>query len=188
MIDKQLLEDAKAGNVEAQASLAALYNKYDGINENQRKAFFWYYTAAMRGHAESQCMLGSMYYRGNGTSIDYKRAIHWYTKAAEQGDAQAQFTLGCCYHYLEEFDHDFEEAFVWYSIAANQGHAEAQCNLGLMYLDEPNGLPESMKNTAYWIGLAYINGSKEAEGYWKGFELWRHYEYDVLGLIFRKIS
>ena len=70
MIDKQLLEDAKAGNVEAQASLAALYNKYDGINENQRKAFFWYYTAAMRGHAESQCMLGSMYYRGNGTSKD----------------------------------------------------------------------------------------------------------------------
>jgi hypothetical protein len=45
-----------------------------------------------------------------------------------------------------------------------------------------------MKNVAYWIGLSYINGSKEAEGYWKGFELWRHYEYDVLGLIFRKIS
>jgi len=33
MIDKQLLEDANAGNVEAQASLAALYNEYGGINE-----------------------------------------------------------------------------------------------------------------------------------------------------------
>jgi hypothetical protein len=188
MIDKQLLEDAKAGNAEAQASLAALYNEYDGINEDQKKAFFWYFKAAMRGHAESQFMLGWMYYSGEGTSINHKQSIHWYTKAAEQGHAKAQFALGCRYHYLEEYDHDFEEAFIWYSIAANQGHAEAQCYLGVMYFDGPNGLPESMKNAAYWIGLAYKNGSKEAERYWKDFELWRHYEYDVIGLIFRKIS
>ena len=82
MIDKQRLQDAKAGNVQEQFSIGMYY--YEGAfglgeNIDYKKALFWLTKAAEQGHVESQHSVGFMHYEGQGTQIDYETAFHWYT-------------------------------------------------------------------------------------------------------------
>ena len=189
MIDKQRLEDAKAGNVQEQVSIGKYYYFGAwGLGENidYKKALFWLTKAAEQGHVKSQHSVGFMHYKGEGTQIDYETAFHWYTKAAEQGYTPSQNNLGCLYRDGRGVTEDFEEAFIWFSIAAEQGIAISQCNLGLIYL-EGKGVPESLIDAAYWINLSRGQGYEYAEELWNEHELWK-FEDELFERISRQIS
>ena len=63
---ERLREAAEQGVAEAQYSLGAMYDKGDGVPEDDFKAVKWYRKAAEQGLAEAQCDLSGMYILGLG--------------------------------------------------------------------------------------------------------------------------
>ena len=57
--------------------------------------------------------------------------------------------------------------------AAEQGFASAQLNVGFFYT-YGYGIEKSKKTAAYWIRLAYENGSEKAEEFWNDEKLWKY--------------
>ena len=54
------------GNAAAQFNLGVMYDKGQGVPQNDKTALNWYRLAAEQGHAKSQYNLGVMYTEGRG--------------------------------------------------------------------------------------------------------------------------
>ena len=52
-----------------------MYNRCQGVDVNNKKAFEWYEKAAKQGYAEAQYNLGIMYEDDRGMDVNYKKAI-----------------------------------------------------------------------------------------------------------------
>ena len=85
---------AEQGDADAQFILGYMYNKGEGVAENDAEAVKWYRKAADQGYAEAQNNLGAMYDKGYGVAENDAEAAKWYRKAADQGHADAQYNLG----------------------------------------------------------------------------------------------
>ena len=150
---KKLIENAEAGDMRAQSSLACLYHEGDGVPQDDEKAFYWFSLAAEKGHAFAQNYLGMMYLDGRGVDEDFEEAFIWFLIASNS-------SLSCCY--------DAKKGL---------GNPYAQCNLALMYI-EGNGVPESLERAAHWANLAYRQDSEFAAELIDEYELrdyiWQH--------------
>ncbi len=89
---------AEKGDAEAEFTLAGLYYKGEGVQQDYNEAAKWYIKASEQNLWKAQFNLGAMYEDGLGVPQSYKKAVEWFTKAAEQNDPSAQFTLGLIYH------------------------------------------------------------------------------------------
>ena len=76
---------AEQGNAGAQNDLGVMYEKGQGVSQNDKTAVKWYRFAAEQGFASAQYNLGLMYRKGQGVPQNYKTAVKWYKLAAEQG-------------------------------------------------------------------------------------------------------
>jgi len=81
---------AEQGDAKAQAFLGMMYNKGQGVPQDDKEAVKWYRLSAEQGNAKAQYYLGVMYGYGDGVQQDYKEAFKWYRLAAEQGFTSAQ--------------------------------------------------------------------------------------------------
>ena len=72
---KQIIENAEAGDMKAQSSLAYLYIEGDGVPQNDEKAFYWVKKAAAQEDIYAMYNLGYLYWSGKGTSQDYEKAF-----------------------------------------------------------------------------------------------------------------
>lgn len=174
-----LRKTAKAGDADAQFSLADMYYYGDGIRKNYAKAFSWYQKAAEAGNVDAQYNLGFMYEYEQGTELDFVQAVFWYRKAAKAGYADAQFSLGLMYHIGNGVRKNYAQAFLWYSKAAEIGNVDAQYSLGLMYFkgqgtkqDNPSAFFWLQKaaeaedsDAQYFLGLMYENGQGVQQDY-----------------------
>ncbi len=73
----------------AQFNLGLMYEKGEGVLEDDKEAVEWYRKAALQGYAQAQYGLGSKYYTGKGVPQDYVTAYAWYNIAAANGDTKA---------------------------------------------------------------------------------------------------
>lgn len=131
---------AEDGNVEAQLSLARLYD--DGTKQVPRDpaaAARWYRAAAQNDVVEAQFRLGVMLAAGTGVEQDAGAALGWFGRAADQGHAGAQFRLGECYEQSLGTTPDGAAARRWYATAGRQGHREAQFRAGRMFYGAEGG-------------------------------------------------
>ena len=80
---------AVAGDPHAQCRLGLLYDKGEGVPQDDTEAVRWYRLAADQGHADAQHNLGDMYRTGRGLPENPGEAIRWWRMAAEQGHATA---------------------------------------------------------------------------------------------------
>ena len=62
-----------------------MYDRGDGVPEDDATAVRWYRMAAEQGHADAQWNLGLMYARGDGVPVDAVSAYAWINIAAAQG-------------------------------------------------------------------------------------------------------
>ncbi len=140
----ELVERAQGGDAEAQYNLGVMYDNGEGVAENPKVAFRWYYRAGQAGHVLAQATLGGMYMFGEEGVVGHnpEAAFRWFSKAAEGGNVEAQATLGVMYLFRDELyrfeeeavaSADPEAAFEWFSKAAEGGDVEAQHNLAWMY-------------------------------------------------------
>ena len=86
---------AKDGNTDAQVNLGICYMKGMGVEQDNKKAFNLFKTAAAQrqrgallpaeqGNVYAQSNLGICYRKGLGVQQDFNQAFKWYKKAAEQ--------------------------------------------------------------------------------------------------------
>lgn len=126
---------ARAGDEEAQISVAQAYEKGEGVKESKLEASKWYGRAADQGNAEAQYRLATLFHEGAaGLKKNPERAFRLYRAAAKQGHVEAQNWLGYSYQHGLGVKQDDKAAVAWYQKAADAKLAIAENNLGLMYL------------------------------------------------------
>jgi TPR repeat protein len=153
---------AEQGEAEAQYYLGRLYEKGQGVTEDNQQAVQWYRKAAEQGHAQAQLQLGGMYQRGAGISQDQSAALKWFFKAAEQGHAPAQDLLGMIYQLGIGVSADNQQAVDWYRKAAEQEHANAQYHLGQSYY-KGQGVIKNEPEAINWLSKAAAQGQPDAQ-------------------------
>ena len=148
---------AKQGHNLAQYYLAIMYQRGDGVPQDDKLAAIWMQLPAEKGYAPAQYNLGQMYFEGEGVARNYKAGINWWTLAAEQGYPPAQYNLGVVYLDGINTPKDSKSALKWFKMAAEQGFPEAQSNLGIMYA-EGMGVPQNYVLAHMWTNIAMSNG------------------------------
>jgi TPR repeat protein len=161
---EDLIQQAEAGDKNAQFSLGYLYYTGKEVDQDLEKAFEWYSRSAEQGYEQAQSRLGDMYEIGRGVPQNLPAAFIWYRKAAAQGFEWAQFKLGLFYHTGRSVPTDYQQAFTWYTKAAEQGNIYAQCALAGMYMDG-TGVEQNRVYAYAWSSLAAEAGNKEAAKY-----------------------
>ena len=79
---------AEQGDAAAQFNLGVMYEKGQGVPQDDKTAVKWYRLAAEQGNASAQNNLGAMYNNGNGVPQDYVYAHMWYNIAASSGKSK----------------------------------------------------------------------------------------------------
>ena len=132
---KQLRPLADHGNGEAQALLASMYLRGQGVPRDIGQARNWYEAAAAQENPEGQLQLGAMYVTGAGGAKDTAQGLKLLKLAAEQGKADAYLILGLAYMNIKDIPRDLVQADMWLNLAATGGdqfapaqiaHAEQQ--------------------------------------------------------------
>jgi len=128
-----LLNQAEAGDLQAQFDLAECLFAGDKTDKNVVQAIDWFTKAAKNGFVPAQKKLYNCYNKGEGVPKDYCKAMEWCEQLALAGDTRAQVTLGNSYFRGDCMPQDYTKAVEWYVKSAEQGYSVAQSNLGLMY-------------------------------------------------------
>ena len=93
---------ADKGHKKAQYRMGRAFDKGNGVQEDNVRAFQWYLKAANQGHAKSQYQVGRCYKKGKGVAEDQLKALSYFTKAANQNNADAELALAK--HHLKQGD------------------------------------------------------------------------------------
>jgi TPR repeat protein len=94
-----------------------MYDKGQGVIQNDNEAVQWYRKAADQGDIFGQYLLGNAYEYGTAVLKDTGEAVRWYRKAADGGNGFAQFTLGKMYEVGRGVPQDYVMAYMWYDLA-----------------------------------------------------------------------
>ena len=158
----QILNDAEAGNTEAQVGLAEIYAIGAGVEQNLREAEKWYRRAAEAGHPEAQLALGNLCAGAPQERRAHSDAVIWYRRAADQGLKEAQYNLALMYQTGRGVALDLAESAKWYRHAAEQGYADAQACLGHLYMTG-KGVEKNIAEALKWTTHAAIAGSRAGQ-------------------------
>ena len=163
-----LEQAAMRGHPQAQAELAGLYARGEGVARDPAIAAKWQRAAAtaqtgaentdnsdltaieqteqaaMHGDTQAQVALATHYALGDGTARDVEAALKWWQVAAAQGSTDAMQALAR--HYRDAADRS--QAEHWYLAAAEKGDSSAYRELGQIYADARP--PDYTTARKYW--------------------------------------
>jgi len=137
------LEQAKAGNLHAQATLGAMYAKGQLGKEDWKQANYWLLQAGSLGHPEAQYIVSRNYDLGRGVDKNPTQALQWLKKAAQSHYPLAQAKLGMRYIHGDGVEKNASLAFQWLSKSAEQENLEGLYHLADLYL-EGNGVEKDI--------------------------------------------
>ena len=116
------------GNKEADFLLGFLY---DGVLQNDEKAFFYFKKAALSDHVQAQVNVGVRYELGEGTEKNNEKARIWYSKAAYNQDPVGQFRLASLLQNIFKKD---EESHFWFLKSAELRNPDAHLALATNFI------------------------------------------------------
>lgn len=157
--DEELLEKAKACDVDAQFKLGLMYAKGEGVKQSYKEAVWWFRLAAAQGSARAQYNLGLIYYTGETERQIQKEEEEWW-KSDDEDSFVAQYTQNLLDFYDEEVVQSYKKAAKWFKLAAERGIAEAQYNLGTMYANGES-VKQDHEQAYFWFLVASTNANKE---------------------------
>ena len=91
---RELRPLAKQGDAQAQYTLGAMYEKGQGVAQDDTQALKWYRKAAEQGHAQAQFLLGLMHEKGQGVVQVVAQGMKWCREAAGIEDNWAHYAHG----------------------------------------------------------------------------------------------
>lgn len=181
------------GDAKGMYDLALCYQKGEGVDKDEKKAFQLLLKASDQGYDEAQFQLAECYYWGKGTKMDRERALELYLETANLGNRVAQFMVGYYYmcnqggHFFSIISkRDTVKAFWWFMKSAEQGYHPAQRRLGAFYESGTDPCVRNLEKAEFWylkaaeqgneralfaLGRIYANGIDEiTPDYFKAFE------------------
>lgn len=153
---------ADAGDAEAQAKLAMIYLKGDGVAADQGAALRWGRAAALSGQPVAQYLLGALYREGGPVPADAAAAFRWFAASAEHGNLKAMHNLATAYAQGLGTEKDEAKAVVWFTRAAERGYVDSAFNLAVLY-ERGLGVAQDLKQALTWYGIAAQMGDAPAE-------------------------
>ena len=191
----KLVELAETGNAVAQNFLGHCYLEGEGIEQNSKKAVFWFSKAAEKNNSKAYNNLGYCYENGVGVEQSPFQAYSFYKKSALLGHNRAFNNLAQCYLHGTGTPVDSIKARAWFEKGAEAGIRTSQTNVGYLYLSIEG--EEDYDKAFYWLtkaseqnsqnalemlGMCYENGwgtkvdlSKAQECYRKSYQLGNEY-------------
>ena len=97
-LEREYLQKAQKGDLEAQYKLARLYFEGDGIYQSDKKGAYWIRQAAEHGYDKAQGDLGMMYALGTMVRQSNVEAIKWLTLCAQKDE------YGPAIRYMKEME------------------------------------------------------------------------------------
>ena len=152
---------ARAGDVDAQFNLGALYENGLGAPADAEKAAVWYREAAARRLDLARLALARLQRTGALEPDPDEDRIKLLETAARRGLAEAQYELGVAYDRGLGVTQNHATAAGWYQRAAEQGLTDAQYNLATLY-DEGLGTPRDVLRAREWYIRAADAGQARA--------------------------
>lgn len=123
------VNEAEAGDAEAQFQLGRAYEEGNGIPQDDQLAVKWYKRSAERGNVRAENNLGVMYSIGRGVPQDKQEAAQWFLKAADGCDPNGAYNLAIAYYNGDGVVRDAGFAFVWLLVAKQCGNTEMQSTM-----------------------------------------------------------
>ena len=134
--NEELLRMARAGDVDAQAALGAMYYDGDGVPQDTKKAVQWLEKAVKGGSEEGKALLGVMLVFEEDVA-DPKKGVRLLREAAATVDEDGWISglLGRIYYEGEIYGvpRDLDESFKWAGKAAEGGDPDGTALLGMLY-------------------------------------------------------
>ncbi|MFZ0418517.1 MAG: AMIN domain-containing protein [Candidatus Sulfotelmatobacter sp.] len=148
---------AKAGDPEAETTLALAYHAGTLLKMDDTEARRLLENAANRGFVAAEEALGMFSQSGLGAPPDKAQAVLWYTQAAQHGSRDAATNLALMYSTGDGIPKDASKAATWFRSAAEAGDATAQLNLASLY-HRGQGVPQDDAQTVLWLTKAADQG------------------------------
>ena len=152
---------ARAGDIDAQFNLGALYESGFGTAADLEKAAHWYRQAASRRLAPARVALMRLHQAGALDADAEEDPVALLEAAARAGSAEAQYALGVAYDRGLGITQNHATAAGWYQRAAEQGLPQAQYNIAALH-DEGLGAARDSRRALRWYLRAAANGEPRA--------------------------
>jgi TPR repeat protein len=184
------LENARAGDPEAQYEVGIMYLKGQGVDQNRENAIEWLKAAAAsgyplaegklsrieeqevkfeelkeqadKGNLDAQYDVAMMYLKGRGVASSGLAALRYLQKAADEGDERAIARLGIINYKGEVGDADYEKALALFRRVSGTS-VLAQYYLGEMYASGA-GVGQDYATAIDWYKKAAEGGFNRASG------------------------
>ena len=150
MIDiKQLTQDAKNGDAEAQFKLGSLYYEGNIFAKDIEKGLFWLEKAAAAGNvsAMTNCHVHWTYDDEGNKHIGKL----WAMAAAATGDSNSQYNYAVTLKSGDGGQADLRRAIRYYRSSARQGNADGLCSLATSFIEGKGVCQDVIK------GIDYLN-------------------------------
>jgi len=144
---------ADAGDSDAQARLALIYLKGDGVAADPAAALRWARAAAETGQPVAEYLMGVFYNEGKVVRADDEAAFTWFSAAATKGNLKAMHSLAIAYAQGQGTAKDEKQAAEWFKRAAERGYVDSAFDLALLY-ERGLGVPQDTKQALTWYGIA----------------------------------
>lgn len=82
---KRLMENAIAGNPNAQYTISLYYKNGTELEQDIEKSIEWAEKSASQGYAHAEYFMGNCYFNGVGVDVDKEKALEFYEKSANHG-------------------------------------------------------------------------------------------------------
>lgn len=126
-----LAQEAEAGNVESQLTLAFVYlYGNENVLPDYEQALKYYQMAADLNDKVAINNLGSLYYSGIGTKRDVKKAAELFDKAVSLGNSEAGLNLAFIYLSGMGLPKDYNKAIEYFQKSAEAGNSTAKFMYG----------------------------------------------------------
>jgi TPR repeat protein len=152
---------ADAGDTDAQARLALIYLKGDGVAADPAAALRWARAAAETGQPVAEYLMGVFYREGKVVQADDTAAFTWFSASATKGNLKAMHSLAIAYAQGQGTPKDEKQAAEWFRRAAERGYVDSAFDLALLY-ERGLGVPQDMKQALTWYGIAAQAGDAPA--------------------------
>lgn len=164
-VEEVLLNEAEAGDANAQFELGTLYEDdvYDlygsdeiDFKKDLKQAQTWFRRAADQGHIGAQFGLGRL------ALPNHDAAFYWFHKAALQNNSDAQVNIGEMYLQGLGVTQNDDEGAKWIEKGALQGHPIGLYEYGML-LANGRGLEQNLSKALLAFNLAAKAGVPEAK-------------------------
>ncbi len=129
-----LTEAANQGQLDAQISLASIFDQGKKVDRDRKEALKWAHKAAENGDDQLQYQVGLLLAAGDeGIEQDKDAALFWLHQSALQGNAEARTLINRLYASGWKPPSSIEQPERWLHEAAGVGNLDAAFSLAMIY-------------------------------------------------------